>query len=102
MSTKEPTLVWMKLKVMFLKSSKHFSQMVHMISWGYAKNNDVINVAFSKTKIWQHLIHDLLKFCRGIFLNQMVKTSIGTNNLPHGRLIPQNVVLTLSPSLNGN
>ncbi len=57
----------MKLKVMFLKFSKHLSQMVHMISWGQAKNNDVINVTFGKIKICQHSIHDLLKFCKGIF-----------------------------------
>ncbi len=50
LNMKEPTFAWMKLKVMFLKSSKHFSQMVHMISWGQAKNNDVINVAFGKSK----------------------------------------------------
>ncbi len=41
--------------------------MVHMISWGQAKNNDVINVTFGKIKIYQHSIHDLLKFCKGIF-----------------------------------
>jgi hypothetical protein len=56
----------MKLKVMFLKSSKHILQMVHMISWGQTKNNDVINVAFGKTKTYQHSIHDPLKLCKGI------------------------------------
>ncbi len=40
----------MKLKVMFLKFFKLLSQMVHRISWGQAKNNDAINVAFDKTK----------------------------------------------------
>ncbi len=33
--------------------------MMHMISWGQAKNNDVINVAFGKTKMHQHSIHTL-------------------------------------------
>jgi hypothetical protein len=42
----------MKFKIMFLKSSKHLSQMVHMISWGQVKNNDVINVTFGKTKTY--------------------------------------------------
>ncbi len=44
----------MKFKIMFFKSSKHVLQMVHMISWGQAKNHDVINVTFGKTKTHQH------------------------------------------------
>jgi hypothetical protein len=91
----------MKLKVMFLKSSKHLSQMVHMISWGQAKNNDVINVAFGKTKTHKHSIHDLFKFCRGIFQTKWQKFPLVQTILPWG-LIPQNVILALSPSLNGN
>jgi hypothetical protein len=84
---------------MFLKSSKHLSQMVHMISWGQVKNNDVINVAFGKTKTRQHSIHDPLKFFRGIYSsNQMAKISIGTNNPSHGDQFPKMFVLTLSPS----
>jgi hypothetical protein len=73
---KEPTLAQMKFKVMFLKSSKHILQMVHMISWGYAKTNDVINVAFGKTKTRQHSIHDPLKFCKGIFQTKWQKVSL--------------------------
>jgi len=64
---KEPSLVWMKLKVMFFKSFKNLSQMVHMTSWGQAKNKDVINVTFGKIKTYQNSIHDLLKFYEGIF-----------------------------------
>ncbi len=63
----------MKFKVMFLMSSKHFSQMVHMISWGQVQNNDVINVAFGKTKTCQHSIHDPLKFYKGIFQTKWQK-----------------------------
>jgi hypothetical protein len=40
----------MKLKVMFHKSSKFFLQIMHVISWGQTKNNDVIDMALSKTK----------------------------------------------------
>jgi hypothetical protein len=40
----------MKLKVMFHKFLKHFLQMMHVISWGQTKNNDVIDMAFGKTK----------------------------------------------------
>jgi len=49
LSLKKPTLGWMKFKVMFHKSSKHFLQMMHVISWGKTKNNDVIDMALSKT-----------------------------------------------------
>jgi hypothetical protein len=61
---KELARAWMQFKVMFLQSSKHLLQMMHVITWGGAKNNDVINVAFSKTKICQHSIHNSLKFCK--------------------------------------
>jgi hypothetical protein len=50
---KEPTLALMKLKVVFFKSSKHLLQMMHEISWGEAKNNNVINVTLGKTKTHQ-------------------------------------------------
>jgi hypothetical protein len=36
----------MKLNVMFFKSIKHLLQMLHVFSWGQAKNNDVINITF--------------------------------------------------------
>jgi len=39
----------MKHKVMFDKSSKHFLQMMHVISWCQTKNNDVIDMTFGKT-----------------------------------------------------
>jgi hypothetical protein len=48
--------------------------MVHMISWGQAKNNDVINVTFGKTiDPWP------FEILQGHFSNEMAKTSIGTN-----------------------
>jgi len=81
---KEPTLAWMKLKVMFFKSSKHFSQMVHMISWVQVKNNDVINVAFGKTKTRQHSNHDPLKFYKGIFPTKWQKLPLVQTILPIG------------------
>jgi hypothetical protein len=74
----------MKLKVMFLKSSKHLLQMVHMISWGQAKNNDAINVAFGKTKTCQYSIHDTLKFCKGIFQTKWQKLPFVQTILPVG------------------
>jgi hypothetical protein len=64
---KEPTFALMKLKVVFLKSSKHLLQMMHEISWGEAKNNNVINVALGETKTHQYSIHDSLKLCRAFF-----------------------------------
>ncbi len=91
----------MKLKVMFLKSSKHLSKMVHMISWGQGKNNDVINVAFGKTKTYQHLIYDHLKLCTDIFQTKWQKLPWYKQSFPWGS-ISQNIVLTLSRSLNGN
>ncbi len=39
----------MKFKVMFLKFSKHL-QMMHVISWGQIKNDNVIHVTFGETK----------------------------------------------------
>jgi hypothetical protein len=91
----------MKLKVMFLKSSKRLLQMVHMISWGQAKNNDVINVAFGKTKTYQHLIHDLLKFYKGIFQTKWQKFPLVETILPMGLNSPK-CYLAFSLSLNGN
>jgi len=70
---KELTLAWMKLKVMFLKSSKHLLQMMHVISWNWVKNKDVINVTLGKTKTYQHLIHDSMKFYRCIFQTKWQK-----------------------------
>jgi hypothetical protein len=55
---KELALAWMKFKVMFRKSCKCLLQMMHVITWDGVKNNDVINVAFGKTKTCQHLIHN--------------------------------------------
>jgi hypothetical protein len=81
---KESTLAYMKFKVMFLKSFKYLLQMVHMISWGQIKNNDVINVAFGKTKTCQHSIHDLLKFCKGIFQTKWQKLPLVQTILPMG------------------
>ncbi len=75
--------------------------MVHMISWGQAKNNDVINVAFGKTNTRQHLIHDPFELCRGIFQTKWQKFPLVQTILLMGS-IPQKIVLTLSPSLNGN
>ncbi len=63
----------MKFKVMFLKSFKQLSQMVHMISLGQTKNNDVINIAFGKTKTHQHSIHDPLKLYKDIFQTKWQK-----------------------------
>jgi hypothetical protein len=39
--------------------------MMRVISWGQAKNNDVIDITFGKTKFRQHLIH--VKFYKGVF-----------------------------------
>jgi len=64
--------------------------MVHMISWGQAKNNDIINVAFGKTKTHQHLIHDPLKFCRGIFQTKQKKLPLAQTILPMGVNSPKN------------
>jgi hypothetical protein len=41
--------------------------MLHVILWNEAKDNDFIYVTFDKTKTCQHLIHGLLKLCRGVF-----------------------------------
>ncbi len=74
----------MKLKVMFLKSSKHLLQMVHMISCSQAKNNDVITIAFGKTKTCQNSIHDPLKFYKGIFQTKWQKLPLVQIVLPMG------------------
>jgi hypothetical protein len=73
---------------MFLESSKHLLQMMHMISWGKLKN-DVINVAFGKTKTYQHLIHDLLKLCKGIFQTKWQKLPLVQTILPMGVNCPK-------------
>jgi hypothetical protein len=91
----------MKLKVMFLKSSKHLLQMVHMISSGQTKINDVINVAFAKTNTCQDSIHDPLKFCKGIPQTKWHKILL-VQIILHTKVNFPNVVLTLSPSFNGN
>jgi hypothetical protein len=44
-----------------------------MISWGHANNNDVINVTIGKIKTCQHLIHDPLKFWKGVFQTKWKK-----------------------------
>jgi hypothetical protein len=74
----------MKLKVMYFKSSKHLLQMVHMISLGQTKNNDVINLSFNKTKTHQYSIHDLLKFGRGILQTKWQKFPLVQTILPMG------------------
>jgi hypothetical protein len=40
----------MQLKVMSIKSFKHFLQVLHVIPWSYVLNYNIINVALSKTK----------------------------------------------------
>jgi hypothetical protein len=70
LSMKELTLAWMKLKFDSSKLSKHLLQ---MISWGHANNNDVINVTIGKIKTCQHLIHDPLKFWKGVFQTKWKK-----------------------------
>ncbi len=63
----------MKLKVMFCKFSKLLLQMMHVISWNWAKNNDVINVTLGKTKTYKHLINDSMKFYMRIFQTKWQK-----------------------------
>jgi hypothetical protein len=41
--------------------------MMHMIFWNEAKDDDLIYVTFYKTKAYQHLIHNPLKLCKGVF-----------------------------------
>ncbi len=53
-----------------------------MISWGHAKNNGVINVTINKIKTHQHLIHDPLKFCKGVFQTKWQKLSLVQTILP--------------------
>ncbi len=91
----------MKFKIMFLKSYKHLLQMVHMISWGQAKKHVVINVTFGKTKTHQHSIHDLLNSTWAFFKPNGKNLHEYEQSFPWGS-IPQKVILTLSPSLNGN
>ncbi len=83
---------------MFFKLIKHILQMLHVISWNQTKNNDVINVAFDKTKACQHLVHDYLEFHKGVFQTKWLEPP---KSFPQGP-IPQNAILTLSPSLNGS
>jgi hypothetical protein len=88
----------MKLKVMFFKSFNHLLQMVHMISWVLVKNNDVINVAFAMRRMpLQSFKGSWIEFWK-----VLAKNSISTNNPSHGGSFSKNVILTLSPSLNGN
>jgi hypothetical protein len=54
--------VKLKLNVIFSKSIKHFLQMLHVISWGQAKNNDVIDITFGKINTLYHWIHDPLGY----------------------------------------
>ncbi len=37
-----------------------------MIFWNQAKDDDLIYVAFYKTKAYRHLIHNPLKLCKGV------------------------------------
>jgi hypothetical protein len=69
---------------MFFKFSEHPSQIIHMISSGQAKKYDVINVAFGKTKSCQHLIHDPLKFYKGIFQTKWQNFPLVQMMLPMG------------------
>jgi hypothetical protein len=39
---------------------------MHVISLGQAKNNDIVDITFGKTKTQQHSIHDSLKFYKGV------------------------------------
>jgi hypothetical protein len=41
--------------------------MLHVMSWNQAKNNDVMNVTFGKTKAYQNPIHNFLGFYKGVF-----------------------------------
>jgi hypothetical protein len=56
----------MQLKVMFLKSFKHFLQMLHVVLWNYAKNDNV-HVTFSKIETYQHLIFIIFWNCAWAF-----------------------------------
>ncbi len=53
-----------------------------MISWGQAKNNDIINVTIGKIKTHQHFIHDPLKFCKGVFQTKWKTPSLVQTTLP--------------------
>jgi hypothetical protein len=63
----------MTLTILFFKFSKQLSQMMHMISWGQAKNNDVINVTFGKTKTPNIWSMTLWNFSKGIFQSKRQK-----------------------------
>jgi hypothetical protein len=50
--------------------------MMHVLSLGQAKNNDIINTTFGKTKTRQHSIHDPLKFYEGVLQPKWQKLSL--------------------------
>ncbi len=49
---------------------------MHVISLGQAKNNDIINTTFDKTKTRQHSIHDPFEILQRCSSTQMAKTLI--------------------------
>jgi len=50
--------------------------MMHVLSLGQVKNNDIINTTFGKTKTRQHSIHDPLKFYEGVLQPKWQKLSL--------------------------
>jgi hypothetical protein len=56
----------MQLKVMSFKSIKHLLQMMHVIFLNSSKDDNIINLTLGKSKVGQNLIHNSLKFYKGI------------------------------------
>ncbi len=50
LSMKKPTFAKMQLKVMFIKSVKHLSQMLHVIFWNQIKCDNIVDLTFGKGK----------------------------------------------------
>jgi len=64
---------------------------MHVISLGQAKNNDIINTTFDKTKTRQHSIHDSLKFYKGVLQPKWQKLWLVSKYFSW-KLISQNII----------
>lgn len=70
-----------------------------MIFWNQAKDDDLIYVAFYKTKAYQHLIHNPLKLCKGVLQTKWKKLPL-IQIIPPMRIYPPKCEML--PSLNNN
>ncbi len=90
----------MKFKVMFfLKKPPPTNYACDFLGLGFLKK--FIDVAFGKTKTYQHLIHDLLKIWKGILQTKWKKIQLVQIILPM-EINSQKCHLDLVPSFNDN